>query len=166
MADLKKRLGDYDWLRGQDAQFAAGEAAYKRALDQLLSTLTREDKDYDTEFGRALGSIGYRDLDNDYATRGGEFQWDNADTAAGRSLQNMMNDFASRGMLQGTAFGDARNSLDKSLTDQVSGLFDTRQQFRAGQNEKRTQGKETYETNRKLAASQALDRIAAALGAI
>lgn len=174
--ELKNKVKDFDWLRGQDANFAAAEAGYKKVLDQLTATIGRENKDYDAEAGKALKSLGVYQKQNrdswdwnkidDDVSDDIAFDWNNQDTAAGRSRTNLQDDFAARGMLQGSGFADSLNSLSTSLTDQTSNLVDTRRQFSRAQSEKQNQGKETFNTNLQLAAANALERMAQALGIV
>lgn len=88
----------------------------------------------------------------------------NVDTAAGRSYRSLFDDYAGRGMLQGTAFGEAENSLRTSLDKQRDMLDEQRNQFQTSQRERRTQGEQTRDNSVKMAAAQALARVAAGLG--
>lgn len=142
---------------GSDAEYLAAEAAYKNVYDQLAASLTREDTNYNKDFGTALGNLGWLGADK------GGWAMQNKETAAGRGYANLFDDFASRGMLRGSGFGEAEGSLRTSLQKQLDMLNDQKTQFSDAQNEKRTQASQTRDNNIKMAAAQALARMGAGL---
>jgi len=155
---------DIDWLRSNDGEFTAAEAAYKNVFDQLAATLDREGKNYDLDYGTAQKNLGWIDEDGDEGPGVAQWAMNNVDTAAGRGYRSMFDDFAGRGMTQGTAFGEAENSLRTSLDKQRDMLDEQRGQFQNSQRERRTQGEQTRDNSIKMAAAQALARVAAGLG--
>lgn len=152
-----------DWLRA-DGEYTAAEAAYKNVFDQLAATLDRENTNYDLDYNTAQKNLGWIDEDGEAGPGKAAWAMNNVDTAAGRSYRSLFDDFAGRGMLQGSAFGEAENSLRTSLDKQRDMVDEQRGQFQNSQKERRTQGEQTRDNSIKMAAAQALARVASGLG--
>jgi hypothetical protein len=147
---LKTGAADYQ----VDPEYLAAKGAYDNIYNQLGATLNRETSNYNKDYGTALGNMGWLGSGEGWDTN-------NIETAAGRGNRNLMDDFAARGMLRGTGFGEAKGSLDTSLQKQLDQLIQQKQQFSDAQSEKLTQGDQTRDNNIKMAAAQALARLAA-----
>lgn len=161
-------VDDASWLSaGGDAAYQAQVAALNAALEQQLADLNSQQGKYDVDYGDSLKSLGWNPgMVDDPKTDINEAQpgrWNTGDltTAAGRSDTNQKNDFASRGLLQSSAYGTARNDLFRQLDDQVAGLGKSRQSFLDDILRQQTSSKSQNDTAKKQAEADALMRRAA-----
>lgn len=117
-----------------EEDYVKGDATYQAALTALKTQLENFNVDIDSQlsnreldYSKALQQLGWQAP----AAEGAEGSWNYEDqnTAAGRAYQAMLNDFASRNMIQSQAYGDAQNDLTRSLNDQYSGISSSNKQF-------------------------------------
>lgn len=120
---------DADYLAG-DSQFQLQLAALQKALaDEQTDTGAQQTK-YNTDYSDALKNLGY--LQDDPTTPNvneGAWNFQDTNTSAGRSFQNQQNDFAGRGLLQSSLYGQANDNLTRSLNDQLSSTNSAKQSF-------------------------------------
>ena len=149
-----------DWL--------AGDSAYQAVLTALGKQLSNFNTDLDTQLGNysdnyaaSLKDLGYKPgLDG--AT--GTWDFENPLTASGRANENLVNDFAARGMLQSTGYVDAQNQLQTSLMDQLKQLNTARDQFSGGLANQRSAFTDQTDTAKQQAMAESIARRAAKFG--
>lgn len=135
------QLSDDEWLAsGSDSQFGLEMDAITKALQRFMADRDASVTNYNTDFNSGLkqlgwmggqkaegtGDVGLTEVGEDGSRRlrGGinpsqVWNRDDVNTASGRAMSGQMNDFASRGMLQSSDFGNQQNALLRSLTDQL-----------------------------------------------
>lgn len=127
---------------GTDQDYLAGDSAYQAQLAALQKTLadyesdqTNQTNQYNTQYGNSLASLGYQspaagavDPSTGQPTQG-SWNFQDQNTAAGRSYQNQLNDFASRGELQSSGYGTALDNLTRSLDTQKGAMDTSKQSF-------------------------------------
>jgi hypothetical protein len=121
-------MTDVDYLAG-DSGYQGQLAALMKALEDYRADTTAQGSRYDVDYGKGLKSLGWNDLDGDFATADGEWDLDDPNTAAGRGFTSQRNDFASRGMLQSSDYGRANDLLMRNLNDQRSSMETGRNRF-------------------------------------
>ena len=136
-----------------DPEYLAAKGAYDNVYDQLMATITRENSVYDQDLVKAHDNMGWRGADK------GGWDFQNIDTAAGRGMKNLTDDYAARGMLRGSGFGEAQNSFQTSLQKQLDQLTAQQNEFKGGQTEKLTQADTSRKQSVNMAAAQALARL-------
>lgn len=119
-----------------DGEFKAQEAALKAALAAYTSDIEAQKQRYNVDYGNSLRKLGFTgdlgsvdkarwdstdgrlEVDNNPIEG---LQWNETDqtVASGRGLTGTLNDFAARGMLQSSAYANARNDLFRSLNEQL-----------------------------------------------
>lgn len=101
------RISDADWL-SQDSQYKSALAAldqkYRDYEVEHNSTRDKGIQDYDTSLLRLGWMKGADGAD-------GTWNQDDRSTAYGNSYQNLMGDFASRGLLQSTLYDQSRTDM-------------------------------------------------------
>jgi hypothetical protein len=121
-----------------DASYQAQLAALTKALADYQADNTAQQTKYNTDYGTSLKNLGWSPaaegaVDNPLTPNIDESKgaWNLTDTntASGRAYNNQQNDFASRGLLQSSLYGEANNNLMRSLSDQLSGLDTAKQNF-------------------------------------
>lgn len=135
--------------RMSDVDFLAGDDGYKAQLASLMAALEGFETEqkagrsrFDTDFSQGINSLGFKPTANNFGgvgasagadgtvtTTGGEFDYDDENTAAGRGAISQMNDFASRGMLQSSDFGRATDLRNRNLNSQLLSMVDSRRRF-------------------------------------
>lgn len=119
-----------DWLNaGADQAYQAQMAALQKALSDYQADNTHQKDQYSTDFTKSLGQLGWTPGTNADDVNGGQWNFTDQNTASGKAYQNQLNDFASRGLLQSSLYGQANNDLLRSLTDQLSGLNTAKSNF-------------------------------------
>jgi hypothetical protein len=122
-----------DYLAG-DSAYQAQLAALTKALSDYQADQTNQNSQYDTQYNQGLSSLGYQapapgaDGSADPNAVGG-WNFQDQNTSAGRSYQNQLNDFASRGELQSSGYGEALDNLTRSLNTQKGSMDTSRQGF-------------------------------------
>lgn len=173
-------MTDEDYL-ASDAMFQAQKNALQTALDAYLSDSAAQRQTYETNYGDSLRKLGFTGdrgtLDkakwdpndqrfevNDAPVQG--FGWNETDnlTASGRGFENALNDFASRGMLQSSAYGRARNDLMRNLNEQLASTAGARQTAMSEFDRNEAAKKTEKQTSEAQAAQETLARIKAAYG--
>jgi hypothetical protein len=135
-----------------DPEYLAAKGAYDNVYDQLMATITRENTVYDADLVKANENMGWRGKE-----QGWDFQ--NGDTAAGRGMKNLTDDYAARGMLRGSGFGEAQASFRTSLQKQLDQLTAQQEEYKGAQTEKLTQADTSRNQSVNMAAAQALARL-------
>lgn len=177
---------DAEYL-AEDSIFQAQKNALQAALDAYLADTAAQRSTYNTNYGESLRKLGFTGdqgaLDKakwDPAENEGKGRWEDAEgnplaaniswnqtdknTAAGRGFQNTLNDFASRGMLQSSAYQRAYNNLQRQLNEQLASTASARQTA-LGEFDRGDAAKKAEKTTAEATASQeALARIKAAYG--
>lgn len=120
---------DEDWWNS-DAAFQAEKASGMSAYNQALAALGARQAQYDTDFVSALKSLGWNwggaaqnklpGMTNGVAE--GSFDPNDLLGAYGYGLNNLLNDFASRGMLQSSFYDTGRKNFDTNMGQQASNL--------------------------------------------
>lgn len=106
---------------GSDAQYIAQIAALRKALSDYTAGQNQTLSQYDQNYGTTLNRLGY-----DQSAK--KWNWNDLNTTAGASNNNQQNDFASRGMLQSTAYANALDRLQRQFGNQLSDLSTAKQQ--------------------------------------
>jgi hypothetical protein len=136
-----------------DPEYLAAKGAYDNVYDQLMATINRENSVYDQDLVKANENMGWRGADK------GGWDFQNGDTAAGRGMKNLTDDYAARGMLRGSGFGEAQNSFQTSLQKQLDQLTAQQNEYKGAQTEKLTQADTSRNQSVNMAAAQALARL-------
>lgn len=177
---------DEEYLKA-DSVFQAQKNALQAALDAYLADTEAQRGTYSTNYGESLRKLGFTGdqgaLDKakwDATENNGEGRWEDAEgnpfagkidwnqtdttTASGRGFENALNDFASRGMLQSSAYQRAYNNLQRQLNEQLSSTAGAKQTA-MGEFDRAQAAKKSEKTTSEATASQeALARIKAAYG--
>lgn len=148
-------VSEEDYLAG-DSAYQAQIAALARALQDFQADDTAKRTQYNTDFGTTLKNLGYNEGTKAWATG-------DTNTAAGRSYQNQLNDFAGRGLLQSSLYGTAVDNLMRSLNDQLSGINTAKTNFLSDQDRALSQYKNQNTLDSQQARAEALARRAAGL---
>lgn len=124
-------MSDDDYLAtGADSAYAAQMAALMKALQGYETDITAQRGKYDVDYGSTLKNLGW--MKDDPATKDVDesgWNFNDQNTAAGRSFTNQQNDFAGRGLLQSSLYGKATEDLKRSLSDQKGGIDTSRGNF-------------------------------------
>lgn len=147
-----------------DSVYLAALSNYNKQYEDLLADIERRKSDYQIDYDNSLGKLGYTAP----ATEGGEgqFAWDDTATAAGRAYQNLIQDFAARGMLRSGDYLTEQSNLQTSLLDQYQGMADARQSYVEGLNSEKRSGETAKTGGVAQAKAEALARLAAQYGSV
>lgn len=149
-----------DWLAG-DATYQATLAALAKQLSNFNTDLDTQLGNYGTNYASSLKDLGYTPgLDG----AAGTWNFEDPLTASGRANENLVNDFAARGMLQSTGYADAQNQLQTSLMDQLNQLNTARDQFSGGLANQRSAFTDQTDTAKQQALAESIARRAAKFG--
>lgn len=142
-----------DWLK-DDASYQAQLASLKKAVENYLSDTKAQRSKYNTKYDTSVTDLGWM---------GKEDGWNREDqnTSSGRAYQNLNNDFAGRGMLQSSAYGDAVDDLFRSLDDQYSAMNTAKDDFMSDLDRQVSQYKDKNTSSRQQARAESLARRAA-----
>ena len=124
-------LSEEDYLAG-DKAYTVQLAALKAALGNFEADSNNRRSRYGTDFDESMVNLGWQAKDNPDTVDVDEaesWNWNDTNYAAGRARQNTENDFASRGMMQSSLFGEATNNLERSLNDQRGGMVKAKTGF-------------------------------------
>lgn len=173
-------MSDEDYL-GADAMFQAQKNALQTALDAYLADSAAQRQTYNTNYGESLRKLGFtgdkglldkakwdatdQRFEVDNAPVQG-FGWNETDnlTASGRGFENALNDFASRGMLQSSAYGRARNDLMRNLNEQLASTASAKQTAMGEFDRNEAAKKQEKQMSEAQAAQETLARVKAAYG--
>lgn len=113
-----------NWLAG-DTIFGGEQTALQSALKQMYADLDLQKSNYGTDFAQNMGDLGW-----DEASK----SWDKNDklTSYGSSYNNQLEDFASRGMFDSSAYAQSLNDLNRGFDDQRSSMLTGRDTFNKG----------------------------------
>lgn len=109
------------WLE-QDSAYNSQLAALTRAMQNKQAGFVQQRGAFDTQYNENLNQLGF---DPTLGT------WDQNDqlTQSGAATRNQMGDYASRGMLQSSGYGEARDNLGRSMNQQLGTAEQGRQNF-------------------------------------
>jgi hypothetical protein len=115
---------DNDWLAG-DSTYQDTVSSLNRNLSDTLTDVQAQKKTYDTTYNDDLRQLGY-------VPGGG---WNTADplTQSGKAFSGQSNDFAARGMLQSSGYGDALTNTTRQFNNQLSDATTARDTYDKGQ---------------------------------
>lgn len=161
-------MSEADWLAG-DQSYIRQMAALKAALDNFIADQGAQTTRYNTDFNDGIRQLGWSgrpaaEGSNPWDSAGGSWNETDLNTASGRAFTNQLNDFASRGLLQSSLFGTARNDLSRSLNDQLSSVVTGRRNFLDDLARQRTSYTQENENSGRSAREEALARMAASIG--
>ena len=177
---LSAGMTDEDYL-ASDAMFQAQKNALQTALDAYLADSAAQRQTYNTNYGESLRKLGFtgdkglldkakwdpadQRFEVDNAPVQG-FGWNETDnlTASGRGFENALNDFASRGMLQSSAYGRARNDLMRNLNEQLASTASAKQTAMGEFDRNEAAKKQEKQMSEAQAAQETLARVKAAYG--
>jgi hypothetical protein len=147
-----------DYLKG-DATYVAQQAALQSELQNLLSELALQRTNYDADHNNALRNLGWSQERND-------FDPENPLGAYGAAYNNQENDFASRGMLDSSAFSEALTNLDTSFDKQLGDINSARTRFGSELDMRKQSAENTRKQDEQRARADAIARRAASLGLV
>ena len=146
-----------------EEDYLKGDATYQATISALAKQLANFNTDIDTQlaarkldYDKALQQLGYME--------GGGWNFEDQMTAAGRAYQSMLNDFASRNMVQSQAYGDAQNDLTRTLNQQYEGLNTSNTQFVNDMTRQKTKARDENTAATQAARAEAILRRAAQYG--
>lgn len=148
------------WLQ-QDATYNAQLAALMRALQNREAGFVQQRSAYDTDFNQGLHDLGWNP-----GVGGAPGQWNMTDrlTTSGKANQSQLGDFASRGMLQSSGYGEAKDNLNRSLNMSLTDAERQRQNFLDSSQLDETTFKDQNLLQQQQAKADALARRAAQYG--
>ena len=159
-ADPISGVSEEDYLAG-DATYQATLSALLKQLQNFETDITQQKANRKLDYDRALSDLGWIP-----GADGADGSWNYQDqlTAAGRSYQNLLNDYASRGMLNSTGYADAQSNLSRSLIDQFEGLETSNKQFIGDLDRQLAKTKDENTAAQQAARAEAIARRAAQMG--
>lgn len=124
-------MSDEDWLKqGGDSIYAEQLAALKKAMEDYQTEQGVQRGRYNTDFEEGLRRLGWKDRDGfEGAEDPGQWDFEDTNFAAGRGFKGQRDDFAARGLLQSSDYGDARTMLERNLNDQRASMLTDRSRF-------------------------------------
>lgn len=125
------KISDEDWLKqGGDSIYAEQLAALKKAMQDYQSEQGVQKGRYGTDFEEGSRRLGWKDKDGfEGAEDPGQWDFEDTNFAAGRGFKSQRDDFAARGLLQSSDYGEARTKLERDLNDQRSSMVTDRNRF-------------------------------------
>lgn len=107
------------WLAG-DGTYHDQVTDTNLALKNALDDVNRQKADYQNTYQNDMRQLGWNGT-----------QWNMADalTQSGRAFGQQAQDFAARGMLQSSGYGDNFTNLTRQLNDQVTNADTARQKY-------------------------------------
>ena len=152
-----------------EEDYLKGDATYQATISALAKQLANFNTDIDTQlsnrkvdYDKALQQLGYI-MPAKGATEG-TWNFEDQMTAAGRAYQAMLNDFASRGMIQSSGYGEAQNDLTRTLNEQFKGLETSNKQFIDDTGRQKTKAADENTAAQQAARAEAILRRAAQYG--
>lgn len=154
-------MSDADWWN-QDADFQVEQSGLKNVLDTALANLALKRSTFDTDFVTTMKNLGWDWGGDETGSLDdlGAGKWDptNKLSAYGSGFQNLNNDFASRGMVDSSFFGDAVTNFNTDFNNQFNQLRGQRDQFRQGLTGDETAAQNEYQNALARARAQSLAR--------
>ena len=152
-----------------ESDYLKGDATYQATISALAKQLANFNTDIDTQlsnrkvdYDKALQQLGYI-MPAKGATEG-TWNFEDQMSAAGRAYQAMLNDFASRGMIQSSGYGEAQNDLTRTLNEQFKGLETSNKQFIDDMGRQKTKAADENTAAQQAARAEAILRRAAQYG--
>ena len=152
-----------------ESDYLKGDATYQATISALAKQLANFNTDIDTQlsnrkvdYDKALQQLGYI-MPAKGATEG-TWNFEDQMTAAGRAYQAMLNDFASRGMIQSSGYGEAQNDLTRTLNEQFKGLETSNKQFIDDMGRQKTKAADENTAAQQAARAEAILRRSAQYG--
>lgn len=165
-----------------DLSFAAQKKALADALAATIADLDAQKQRYNVDYDTSLRKLGFSGnssildtakwdpTDSRWETGDnvpvGGVDWNQTDTntASGRAFTNALNDYASRGMLQSSAYARALNNLSRSLNEQLSSTATARSNAIADFDRTAATKKQETENSKTAASNEAIARWKAQYG--
>lgn len=150
-----------EWASG-DSTYQALLASLKKQMENYNTDYNTQLSDYDTNLRSSFSDLGYQNFGDNFS--GGRWSVDDLNTASGRGYNNLTNDFAARGLLQGSEYANSRNDFQRTLDDQLSQLTSGRDQFRTNMGNQRTSYLDSQNEAKRNAYNESVARRAAKYG--
>lgn len=150
-----------DYLKGDSVYKATIEALGKQ-LKNYITDINAQRENYELDYNNALQQLGYIAPAEEGGM--GSWNWQDQLTASGRMYQQLLNDFAARGMLQSQGFASGQEDLTRQLQQQYNDLSTARQTFGAGLDNQLTAYKDENTSASQAARAEAILRRAAQYG--
>lgn len=154
-------ISDEDYLAGESG-YQAQLAALMRALSDYTADDTAQRTKYAGDYSEATKNLGWRDPDGD-GPGAGNWDLEDLNTASGRGYQNQINDFASRGMLQSSLYGEANDNFMRSMNDQLGSMGQAKTDFLSDRDRQLNSFKGENTLSQQQARAEAIARRAAGL---
>lgn len=131
-AEVAQPMSDEDWWNS-DADFQVENAGLQNVLQTALANLATKRSNYDTDFVGTLKNLGW-DWNGDDAgsldeVGGGKWDPTNKLGSYGSGLGGLNNDFASRGLIDSSFYGDALTNFNTDFNNQFGNLTKQRGSF-------------------------------------
>lgn len=145
----------------------SGDALYQSQASALAAALAGDQGDYNNQvnqynqqYSTALQNLGYTPGANGAA---GAWNYQDQNAASGRGYQNLLNDYASRGLLQSSLYATALDNFNRSLNQQLTTTQNNKSSYLTNLLSNFTQQKDTNTQQLQEDQYQAAQRAAAAL---
>jgi hypothetical protein len=138
----------------QSPAYQAAAAARKRALDNFQSSQGTAAQQFGVQHANDVRNLGYDPRAKKWDT-GDLYGQSGIRTTSGQAYTNQLNDFGNRGMTQSGGFAAARNALDVSMGNQLSGLNSQEAKFTTDQGSALLNFQQQQEQDRLAALNQA-----------
>lgn len=158
-------MSNNDWWN-QDANYQAELAGYAASLAAAKQALSANRTQYDTDYLQTLKNLGWSSnglTANDAATadQGGNWDPNNMLGAYGQGYNNLRNDYAGRGLMTSSFYGDALGNFGTDFNNQLKNLVGQRQNSVNNQNSQEQQALNDYTNAQTRARQSSLARAAA-----
>lgn len=136
----------FDQFRGdpslamRDAAYMSEEGSAEAEFKNLVDQLTRQNAEFKTGVNQNFKNLGLKWQGEDYGTG----TWDPTDMqgAYGQAFTNQTNDFAGRGLMDSSFYGQAQEQLtgrfNRQRDDVMTALTNQNNEFNAGKNNAQT----------------------------
>lgn len=160
-----KQLSEKEW-RAQDSAFKAEQSSIDAELKSMLANIANQRTQYDANLADTFGNLG---LKLGAGTGGDQFTnatWDrdNLLGAYGQAMNNQVNDFAARGLLDSGLYLQDQDTLTRGFDKQRSSLNTGRQQTMDDLDMQKASAQTSSESALNRAKAEAAMRRAAAYG--
>lgn len=120
-----KQLSEKDW-RAQDSAFKAEQSSIEAELKSMIANIASQRKQYGTDMGMSFRNLGLQQGKKDDWT---DATWNRDDLlgAYGQSVNNQVNDFAARGLLDSGLYIQDHDDLTRGFDRQRSDLLTNQQ---------------------------------------
>lgn len=153
-----------DWWN-QDPNYQTELAGYAASLAAAQQQLGANRAQYDTDFVQTLKNLGWSSdgINNnnaDVAATSGNWDQNNMLGAYGRGYNNLNNDYAGRGLLTSSFYGDALGNFGTDFNNQRANIIGQRQNSVNNQNAQAQQAQTDYVNAQNRARQASLSRAA------